>query len=901
MRSGRWISTVVLIFATIMILDAWVHAQTPVGRPPANPREGRQQPQTRPGEERTIEPLPSVSKFTDEDIDKLKQKYVDFLLSKQLPEGNWPPAKSPGANPDVWLTGPTAIAIYALIESGISAKDPRIVKALDWLIKNYETDYKTYSAGFRCNAWLAANKQTKKQYQKQLEQDVNLLVESGKHFGGGGRYDCYQEKTSPARPPGAKPEAGSAGDNSNSQYVLLGVWAGARGGMEISKEFWEICQKFWITRQMSDGGWNYGGKDDPIASYGAMSTAGLASLFVCLDATGGDKFIKCDIDNEYAPVKKGLDWFEKNFEKTLTAPWNSKDNSGFGYYLYGVERVGLASGYKYFGKSDWYKEGCKRLLAETREPGSISPEHEAIAVAYYSYQLLFISRGQRPVLLNKLQYDGAWNNRPRALANFCRWAENAYEHEVNWQIVTLKSEVGEWHDAPVVLITGSKAPKFSEDELAKLRTYVNQGGTLLSITECSGAPFGGGMRTIYKKLFPRYELKSISKEGPLYSSHYKLPGTPAISIISNGIRPLAIHIDSDLPLSWQTYAVATAKANFEAAANILTYVTDRELYNRGVKVWPDAATAVNKIKAARIRYAGNYDPEPLALERLSRLMAQTYKIQIDCVSETAASAPASQGATPPASIGPITGILTTQLTGDIRLAFLTGTGGFKLPDDEKEALKKWVDAGGLLIVDAAGGSKPLTDSAKELVAELWGADTLLSMPLASPIYQLKDLTIDKVKYRKTTRARIGGMTEPRLMAVLAGDRPKVILSAEDLTAGMVGYSSWGLDGYDAVSAFNIVRNIIIYAAMGKTAASPAVEPSSPSSAPAQNTSPPQPAPTTAPAGNAIDWQRAMELYRKEQKGEALTPDEKAYLERAKKAKAANPGGNDAAKPPPARE
>jgi hypothetical protein len=36
-----------------------------------------------------------------------------------------------------------------------------------------------------------------------------------------------------------------------------------------------------------------------------------------------------------------------------------------------------------------------------------------------------------------------------------------------------------------------------------------------------------------------------------------------------------------------------------------------------------------------------------------------------------------------------------------------------------------------------------------------------------------------------------------------------------------------------------------------------------------------------PAGDAIDWERAKSLYQREQKGETLSADEKAYLERAK--------------------
>ncbi|MBI5723532.1 MAG: DUF4159 domain-containing protein [Planctomycetes bacterium] len=734
--------------------------------------------------------------LTDQNIEKSITKAVEYIFSRQKDDGSWPPYEK-GQPPSqfIYKEGPTAMSIYALVASGVPAKDPRIAKALDWMVKPENQCDLIYSVAFRCMAWYTVNKQLDNKYMKQLSADTDLLIKAGPD--GLYNYTCL---------------ARDVGDSSNSQYGLYGVWTGARAGIEINKDYWDKCLKRWIKAQNDDGGWGYylterRGEGTRAASYGGMTVAGIASLFVCIDWLHMDKFIKCQVSSEIAAVKKGLDWMDKNFPQSLRA----QPPYGFNYYFYGVERVGLASGYKYFGATDWYKAGASWLLNSQQPDGHWLDEQ----VHGTNYGLLFLIRGRLPVLINRLEYNGDWNNRPRALANFCRWSEKTFETESNWQIITLKSDVNEWHDAPILTITGSKDPKFSAEDIEKLRAFVHQGGMLFSITECGGTPFGTGMKNLYKKLFPRYELAACGRDHPLNTLLYKSGAAARFSEISNGIRPLAIHSDVDLPVSWQQYQVATAKSSFEAAANVVMYVTDKQFRFRGSKVWPDQAPADRKIKAARIRYAGNYDPEPLALERLSRLMAQSHKIQIDYDSAISASAPALQGATPPASSMPITGILTTQLTADIKLAFLTGTGGFKLPDDEKEALKKWADAGGLLVMDAAGGGKGFTDSAKELLAELYGPDALLPMPMSSPIYQMKDMTIEKVRYRKTTRSRIGGMTEPRLMSVQDIDKPKVILSAEDLTAGMVGYSSWGLDGYDAPSAFNIIRNIVVYVMMDK--------------------------------------------------------------------------------------
>ena len=76
--------------------------------------------------------------------------------------------------------------------------------------------------------------------------------------------------------------------------------------------------------------------------------------------------------------------------------------------------------------------------------------------------------------------------------------------------------------------------------------------------------------------------------------------------------------------------------------------------------------------------------------------------------------------------------------------------------------------------------------------------------------------IGKVRYRRATRKRIGMMQGPQLMAIILqetkgeeGTRPVVIFSAEDLTAGLVGYPSGVVNGYDPKNAYEIMRNIVL--------------------------------------------------------------------------------------------
>ncbi len=457
--------------------------------------------------------------------------------------------------------GPTALAVYALLEAGESPKSKPIHLALDWLAKT--SLKKTYDIGLRCNAWVSASTDDAALYRKLLDKDAKALL--GSTSDGGYGYDIGVMANYP--------------DNSNSQYGLLGVWAAARTGYEVPEEYWTKVRKYWEGCQNGDGGWGYR-KADKFGSTGTMTAAGLASLFVCYDNLSLKSFERCDSSGtELQSALRGLKWFNDHFDDMISekTPFSTPGNAADLYYfLYGVERVALASGYKYFGKSDWYRTGVKRLL-ETVTSGGAWPHHysntdgtprDDVSTAF---ALLFLVRGRNAVLFNKLQFPSVgtrknetnttdWNCRPRDIAMVTAWLGRTYEMSLNWQIVSLQeTPIAEWHDAPVLYIGGSKEPRFLDQDLIKLRKYVLQGGTILSCTECNGAGFRKGIREAYKRMFPEYEMISLPLTHELCTkvSHFDLNGRPRFYAITNGVRLLAIHVDDDLPMAWQQCQIRT--------------------------------------------------------------------------------------------------------------------------------------------------------------------------------------------------------------------------------------------------------------------------------------------------------------------------------------------------------
>ena len=734
-----------------------------------DPRDGQEgaapEPET-PDEPKVVK----ATGFSDEAVQQAIDRACRFLWSQQQADGSW---AGHGGYPD----GPAALAAYALLASGVSPMEEPMAKALDWLSK--QESMKTYCLGLRCNVWLLANKPTGGKYMQNLREEVTRLIRSTKD--GSYNYNSRGDGT-------------SSGDHSNSQFGVLGVWAGDMAMGEVPLQYWRMVMDHWRGAQYDDGGWSYrgGGKGAARGKGGSstptMTAAGLATVFVCFDRLFAEQFLTCRAHADFGPLKLGPDWMDRHF-----AGKGGGFRSGRSYYLlYGVERVGLASGYKYFGKTDWYKVGAEQLLGSQAASGAWGN------VVNTSFALLFLVRGQHPVAFNKLEFDGDWNNRPRDLAGLTRWQSAALERTLNWQIITLKAPVEEWHDAPVLYLSGSREPKFTDEQLDKLRRFVWQGGAILSVTACGGRAYSTAIREACAKMFPDLPLAPVPADHELYGIHYRLRGKPPLQMVHNGIRPLVIHTEADLARSWQLQLGRTDTSAFEAATNILMYVTDRgDLRRRGVSPWPppSAAKPARTIRLARLKYAGPWDPEPLAYERFSRLMA----LRAGWNLEVAA------------------GVEIAELTpGAAAVATLTGTRAFRLGEAEKAALKRFVEGGGTLVIDAAGGATEFAESADLLVRELFGRTSLRMLAAGAEVFRLPKMGIEKVSYRRKARVIVGGSHVPSLRGVTVGGRVGVLFSKEDLTGGLVGCAG-DFVGYRGDSCFELMRNIVVYAAGRKPA------------------------------------------------------------------------------------
>ena len=166
------------------------------------------------------------------------------------------------------------------------------------------------------------------------------------------------------------------GDNSNSQYAILGLRACIQSGVYPPKKTLDLSLRWWYQSQNRDGGWEY--RTATQNSYGSM-TAGAIGCVVILDY-----YLKRNWKRD-PRVKSAMIWMTKNV--TVLKNPHKPQNRAYYYYMYALERAGILSGVKKFGTFDWYRKGANQLIKLQTTTGAWGSTSQTC------FSILFLRRG----------------------------------------------------------------------------------------------------------------------------------------------------------------------------------------------------------------------------------------------------------------------------------------------------------------------------------------------------------------------------------------------------------------------------------------------------------------------------------------------------------------------------
>jgi hypothetical protein len=679
------------------------------------------------------------------------------------------------------FAGRNALAAYALLHAGQALNDPRLKPQSETMagilerLKEFPmTGQKaTYSRSLRLSALGVYQRSADK---SAIEQDAAWLLKSG--VKGAFTYSSVPEEVRTA------PNPWAGWDNSNSQYGMLGLWAAAESMVRVPNVFWTEVERHWVDSQTHTGAWGYG----PGAQGGnlALTAAGINALLVARDqliANGSELPPSSEAPKS---LRRALEWMDEGANAL------NIEGGHPGYTLYGLERAGLASGYKFFGSHDWYLELAARVIKSQQKDGSwVGGDGTPVETAF---TILFLSRGRHPVFFAKLQFDGNWATYPRDVANLTRFASQQLERPLNWQTVSLDRGWEDWTDSPVIYIATDKPPELQDPVIDKLRSYCEAGGILFTHADNATPATNAFAESMARRLYPSYPYEKLRDDHPIYTAHYPMKTRPPLMGVSNGARLLMVHSTTDLARFWQKRNAKLKPDAFEMGVNVAIYGSGRrELRNRAesLVIPPSPDPVVGTVPVARVKYNGNWDPEPGAWPRFARAFERDTRIGVKLVPVNAADLKVE---TAP-------------------LAVMTGTEAAQLSDPDLDALRLFVHKGGVLFIDAAGGSRALAEKIRsEVLRKLVPSGAPAPLRPDHPILAGSIEGMEKALSLKarTFAVQLLGETEPPPITTIALGQGHILFSELDVTSGLLGTSTWGIVGYLPATSQAIAKNIVIW-------------------------------------------------------------------------------------------
>lgn len=299
------------------------------------------------------------------EIDAAIARGLAFLRDQQSPAGEW----SYPFNQSHTL-GITALAGLALLENNVDPSDPAIAKANETIKFLAKRSDQTYDLSLAILFLARVQKGP-------TGSNDPLIIRLAKRLANGGENGFWtytvplesdqesRDNRRSSRPPPPRPTG--EGDNSNTQFALLGLWAAGRHGFDPNASLEAVDHHFRSTPD-SNGRWGYvpgePGRD-------AMTCAGLMGLAIAA--------ARPDLaERQTARARGAALAADPLFTAALASV--SKDARQINrhsdiYYLWSLERVSVALGLRALDGFDWYAAGAIELLRRQNPGGSWPHEH----------------------------------------------------------------------------------------------------------------------------------------------------------------------------------------------------------------------------------------------------------------------------------------------------------------------------------------------------------------------------------------------------------------------------------------------------------------------------------------------------------------------------------------------
>jgi hypothetical protein len=748
------------------------------------------------------------AQVTAEQVRDAIQRGVNYLKSQQSPgRGGWRERPTqPG--------GVSALCTLALLESGEDPDSPAVARALSYL-RGLSEPSATYAAALQIMAFCAADP---KRDMLLIRRNADWLAATqivGNQAAGSWSYGRVGKA--------------AGGDNSNSQFALLGLYEAEQAGVEIDPQVWQRALEYWLRCQHDDGAWSYDVGRLQRAT-GSMTCAGIAALVI---ASGqlhegdarivGETIQCCGPQQDQGAIDRGLDWLGSVFSVQVN-PGTASPSALF-YYLYGLERAGRLTGRRFIGRHDWYREGAEMLVQRQdkltgfwRGQG-LGEDDELVAT---SLALLFLSKGRRPVVMAQLKHgDGHdWNHHRSGVHHLTLDVQRRWQQRLSWQTIDIRAATLEdLLETPVLFLSGSEPLKFTAEQKRNLRGYISQGGFIFAEAACGSQEFDRSFRALMQELFPDSTLRLLPPEHPIWFAEREVDPRhlPPLYGIDACCRTSIVFCPQDLSCRWEldrgprkTNYPATVQQEIDAflaiGANVLAYATNRQLKDKLTRprilseLVSDQPPSRGTLVIPNLLHGGGSEDAANALPNLLRILESEADLRLSAQ---------------PQQVAP----------GEPRLfeypiVFFHGRRDFRWSVPERNALALYLRRGGFLFGNAICASPEFTAALRREIQAALPEAQFVRLPAGHPLLSrdfggkdLPNVTLRDPQLRAAgdpLKARLTRI-RPMLEAVELDGRLALVFSPYDISCALENHASLDCKGYLTEDAAALGTNIILFA------------------------------------------------------------------------------------------
>ncbi len=713
------------------------------------------------------------------------EKAQTYLLAQQRRDGSF--AGDPFGN---------AFVTLSLLETGLSAKNPALQRAVDYLLKvrNNETTFLALRLEVlvRVRAQMAAS--ARGPLDERISADLKDLLEA--QMANGAFRSSPTSNSQPNPPCELTFEAFKALRFCTDQ------------GFKVPEAALKKTVAMYVAFQNSNGGWSNStkGKDlDGSDGYLTLrAAAGLAAFGQdqsCREGGAKSDQAIAEAARESAKYLRENTWG--------WCRWAAKGNDPRDFWFY--RQVSLVGGFLHAMPLTRFDEGgvvedfCLPLVAR-QGPEKDGHWNGPVETAFALHPLAYEAR---PILICELvETEAPLVGNRGLLAATERLSLAERPVAVRYDRGRIGADYPLWEKTPLAFLDATDKFKLADDEKKNLRDYVTGGGTLVVQIHCGKKEAFEAVTRELQSLWPALAVQPLRPNHPVWTADglVSTSSRPGVLGLDDGVRTFGFIFQKNLI---GDFAGGGEPTSLQLFRSVTAYALEGDWNFKPLEPPAPAAVATSAAPATPAAAAA-----PRPGEARTVAVAQI-------VPSASAPPPGYNGFSPAAEpvtraapkfklLGPKPLVATDEHLAVCDLAWLSVTTSSTLGEAELAALKKYVAGGGFLVLEARLGDEANDKSARTM-AEALGLqiEPAKGSALATGEFggEARGYDVSKTSPRKG--GKLSAATETDLRLLTLGGKTVGVYSPLDLNISASGIRCWGLHGYSAREAREILANILI--------------------------------------------------------------------------------------------